>query len=372
MVSTVRHGGAAAYGACLLDMRRPGATVDGVQDHPDDGLPDDGLRADDSGGGPAPEGDLPFPGALGVDPEHPDPGCEHEWRNLLFLDEDEGLVCTRCGRDWALDEEDARDAVLALWHSTRRAVEDLHLRQERVTRIIEALTGTLRCHWCDRWSDDPDAFVAVGDRRGCPEHLGQLLAETVPADDGDVAVVTDWLTAALADDPGDVYPAWLAEKAAVEYPGLAGEGGPASGLGARRVVLADPWSGLLGTQPVLDVNAVARAVARLLELPAPTSRPGRALLLGTLALAVRAREQGGTANAEDLAELLLEAAPTGNRDRATVVLDLYRSEMQADGTVTGEMADDLVEALIGRAASEFAPAVIDATATDTPTGHDPR
>lgn len=339
-------------------------TVGDVQDRPEDAEQEEGAgrgKAPEPGPEAAPDeapGELPFAGALGIDPEQPDPGCEHDWRNIHFLEDDEGIACLRCGRAWAVDEGDNRDAVLTLWSSTRRAVEDLTLQQERLTRIVEELTGSVRCHWCQRWSDEHDEFVNVRRRRACPEHLGQLIGEVAPAEEDDIAAVQAWLRAVLATRTGDVYTAWLAEKAAVECPEIT-DGTDAAhlsidGIGGRGVELPEEWAHRLDLPTRTDVNTASTGVAKLLDLPYPISRPGRAFLLGTLARTLRAWETGAPLDAESLTATLMEAAPNGNRDRATVILDLYREEMQVDGTVTGEMADDLVEALIGRAASEFA------------------
>jgi hypothetical protein len=381
---TVPGRGGSAYGSRrLLDRRALPTTVVVMQDGTTPGHPgDDGEQQHeppqpDRTGEDSPDGEeLPFAGALGIDPDFPDPGCEHDWRNLHFLEDDEGLVCSRCGRAWAVDE-DTRDTVLTLWHSTRRAVEDLALGQERLNRIIEELTGVRRCHWCQSWSDDTEDFVEVNFRRCCPEHLGQLLAQVAPADEDDLAAVRDWLGRLLTEKAADVYTVWLAEKSVVECPELLEGATDSTGLtveaiGQRTVELPAEWAARIGTVPRTSVNALSAKVARLLDLPSPTSRAGRAFLVGTLARALRAAEKGEPLDAESLTEALLEAAPSGNRDRATIVLDLYREEMQVDGTVTGEMADDLVEALIGRAAAEFAPLVIHDTPETGPSDGDPR
>lgn len=345
----IRHG--------LLDSGTSRTTVTGVQDHPENDFRDEEDEPENDPAD-ADKGELSFIGALGVDPEQPDPGCTHDWRNLHFLEEDEGIACLRCGRAWSVDEDDSRDAVLTLWNSTKRAVEDLSLQQDRLTRIIEELTGSVRCHWCHHWSDDGDEFVTIGRRRACPEHLGQLVAEVAPAADDDLDALRLWLQDVLETRQGDIHAAWLAEKAAVECPELADETNAphlrADDIGARATHVPAPWAGVLGIPQDTDVNAVSAVVAGILDLPRPASRPGRAFLLGVLARALRAWELGAPLDAETLTATLMEAAPSGNRDRATIVLDLYRDEMQVDGVVTGEMADDLVEALIGRAASEFA------------------
>jgi hypothetical protein len=338
----------------LLDSDRWYATVVGVQDWPGpdehDDEPGSEEHAEFEGGG----GDLPFAGALGVDPEQPDPGCGHGWRNLQFLDEDEGIVCSRCTRAWSL-EDDARDAVLTLWDSTRRALDELTLQQARLIRIIEELTGSAHCHWCGRWEEGPEGFVAISTRRVCPEHLGQLLAEVAPIDSEDIGAVRRWLGQNLATNEGDVYALWLVEKSVVECPELLHGDFSVENIGNRTVELPPTWAEHLAVSTSSTVNTVSTAIASLLELPAPTSRAGRSFLLGTLARALWAARHEKALDADALTELLMEAAPSGTRDRATVVLDLYREEMQVDGTVTGVMADDLVEALIGRAGSELAP-----------------
>lgn len=336
-----------------------GVQDDPLGDHDGEALPDGRRPGEDPAGAtPGPDEELPFAGALGVDPDLPDPGCEHDWRNLHFLEDDEGIVCGRCRRLWEVDDTDARDTVLTLWQSTRRAVEELTLRQDRLSRIIEELTGSARCHWCDSWGDDPDHLVVVQRRRVCPEHVGQLLSAVAPVDDDDLEDARGWILSALEENTHDLYVTWLAENAVVECPELAAGPLAIEAIGARSVDIPAAWGARLGVGPRPNVNDLSTAVARLLELPAPTSRAGRAFLIGTLARALWAARLGDLLDAESLTGLLLEAAPSGNRDRATVVLDLYREEMQVDGTVTGEMADDLVEALLGRAGSELAPLVL--------------
>lgn len=340
--------------------------------------PSDASPDDESDGQPADAGtddgpfDFSFVGALGVDPDQPDPGCEHDWQNLHFVEDDEGIVCSRCGKGWSVDGDDTRDAVLTLWNSTRRAVADVTVQLGIVNRIIEELTGMVRCHWCQQWTDDADRLVDLVHRRACPEHVGQLVGDVSPAQSDEVRAAAAWLTSTLADGDGDVHAAWIAEKAAVECPDLAVGEVSIAAIGARPVTLPAAWERRLGLIGTVTVDRVTVAVARVLELPAPTSRAGRAFLLGTLALSLRATSTNAGKDAETLSEHLMEAAPVGNRDRATVILDLYRDEMQVDGTVTGEMADDLVEALLVRAAAEFAPLVLHATPETGAADTDPR
>lgn len=295
-----------------------------------------------------------FEGASGVDPDTPDPGCQHDWRNLAFVEPDEGLVCTRCDRVWAVDNDDARDAMLSLWHSTRRGLLQLQQTQDKLVVLVEALTGKVRCHWCDDW-DDAERLVTIDRRRACPEHLGSLLGSVVPVDDDEIEHAFDWLCSQLRERPGDLYAYWLADKAALECPDL--DDGPLDGFALGHAVVAtrSPWREVLRLGDEATVNDVIAAVARLLELPRPASRPGRNLLLGVLARTEWALHPGSVLSDELLPAVLLDAAPSNNRDRATVVLDLFRHEMPVDGTVSGDMADDLVEALVHRAAAELAP-----------------
>jgi len=342
---------------------------------PSDAWPDDESTGDGQPADAAPNdgsSDLSFVGALGVDPDQPDPGCEHDWQNLHFFEDDEGIVCSRCGKGWNVDDDDTRDAVLTLWNSTRRAVADVTVQLGIVNRIIEEITGMVRCHWCQQWTDDADRLVDLVGRRACPEHVGQLVGGVSPADPDETTAASAWLASMLVKGDGDIHAAWLAEKAAVECPDLAVGDATIAAVGARTVALPAAWAQRLGITGTGTVDRVAIAVAGVLELPAPTSRAGRAFLLGTLALSLRATSTTAGQDAETLSEHLMEAAPTGNRDRATVILDLYRDEMQVDGTVTGEMADDLVEALLVRAAAEFAPLVLHATPRTDAADTDPR
>jgi hypothetical protein len=127
----------------------------------------------------------------------------------------------------------------------------------------------------------------------------------------------------------------------------------AESTGEREVRTEGAWATLLGLDERSTINQLVRALCRLLELPVPVSRPGRTLLLGAVARAVRASEIRSLLDENILVEVLQEIVPSGNRGRATIVLDLYRGEIPEDGTLSGDMADDLVEALVVRMAAEF-------------------
>ena len=294
-----------------------------------------------------------FEGAAGVDPDMPDPGCQHDWRNLTFTEGDDGLVCTRCGRLWYIDDDDGRDAMLSLWHSTRRGLAKLEQTQEKLVALVEALTGKARCHWCDRW-DDEACLVVLGERRACPEHVGCLLGAVVPADDDELDHGFDWAAGMVLAQPSDLYSCWLADKAALECDALDRGSLDASLLSQNVVTTQDPWRSALRLGNEAAISDIVAAVAVLLELPRPVSRPGRNLLLGVLARTAMVSGLKPLMGDERLFDILLEAAPSTNRDRATVILDLFRHEMPEDGTVSGDMADDLVEAFVHRAAGELA------------------
>jgi hypothetical protein len=290
--------------------------------------------------------------AEGVDPDTPDPGCVHEWQHIQFIDEEDGdLACQRCGRIWVVDE-DPREAVLALWQSSRLGIRRLQRTVERLAAVVETVTGTAHCHWCDIWKDDQDGLVALGTRHACPEHIGQLLASKSPAEENELAAARAWFRDLR--DSRDLYAAWLEEKAAVECPELTEEDVEAEELGERIVATPGAWATLLGVGEATTVNQLVRATSRLLELPAPVSRPGRALILGCLARAQWAAALRSLMHEPILSEILQEAIPTENRERATVVLDLYRDDMPEEGTLAGDMADDLIEALVLRIAAELA------------------
>lgn len=311
--------------------------------------------SDDGDDTPSFEGDdaLWFEGAAGVDPDMPDPGCQHDWRNLAFAEGDDGLACTRCGRLWYVDDDDGRDALLSLWHSTRRGLAKLEQTQEKLVALVEALTGKARCHWCDRW-DDEDCLVVLAERRACPEHVGCLLGAVVPADDDELDYGFDWAAGMVLAQPTDLYSCWLADKTALECDALDRGALDAGLLGQTIVVTQDPWRRVLQLPDEAPLNDIVAAVAVLLELPRPVSRPGRNLLLGVLARTAMVSDLKPLLGDDQLPDILLEAAPSTNRDRATVVLDLFRHEMPEDGTVSGDMADDLVEAFVHRAAGELA------------------
>lgn len=289
--------------------------------------------------------------AEGVDPDAPDPGCVHEWQHIQFLDEEDGdLACGRCGRVWIV-EEDPREAMLALWQSSRLGLRRMQHKLDRIAALLETVTGTLHCHWCDLWQDDTDAVVPLGARHACPEHIGQLLATKSPLDERELAAARAWFRVLRTDT--ELYAAWLQEKAAIECPELPEHENEAEELGERIVTTDGAWATLLGVGEKSTVNQLVRATCRFLELPTPVSRPGRALILGCLARTEWAADVRSLLNEQILSEILQEAIPSENRERATVVLDLYRDDMPDGGTLDGDMADDLIEALVLRISAEL-------------------
>jgi hypothetical protein len=329
---------------------------------PCDGVDGDITRDPETGGEPveeavaraeaSPDGrTLWFDVAEGIDPDAPDPGCVHEWQHIQFLDEEDGdLACGRCGRVWIV-EEDPREAMLALWQSSRLGLRRMQHRLDRIAALLETVTGTLHCHWCDLWQDDTDALVPLGGRHACPEHIGQLLATKSPVDEREIAAARAWFRVLRTDT--ELYAAWLDEKAAVECPELPEHENEAEELGERIVATNGAWATLLGVGEESTVNQLVRATSRFLELPTPVSRPGRALILGCLARTEWAADVRSLLNEQILSEILQEAIPTENRERATVVLDLYRDDMPDGGTLAGDMADDLIEALVLRISAEL-------------------
>lgn len=329
-----------------MDTPRPQATVHGMQDDPDQ-EPTEAAGEDEEGR------TLWFDKAEGLEPGAPDPGCLHEWQHLGFADnEGEDLACHKCGRLWEVPEE-TRDALLTVWQSSLLALRRIERKLSRQAALLETMTGTVHCHWCDLWKEAGDGLVTIGRRSACPEHVGQMLDSLDEVDDEDMAAVSSWLKTLAAENPDSAYATWLQEKAMIECDDIPEELDLAESTGEREVRTEGAWATLLGLEERSTINQLVRALCRLLELPVPISRPGRTLLLGAVARAVRASEIRSLLDENILVEVLQEIVPTGNRGRATIVLDLYRGEIPEDGTLSGDMADDLVEALVVRMAAEL-------------------
>jgi hypothetical protein len=333
-----------------VDTDRDSPTVMGMQERPEDEQPGEEVPTGDTG---SPDGrTLWFDKAEGLDPGAPDPGCLHEWQHLSFSDdEDEDLLCHRCGRLWIV-EEDPREAMLTVWQSSRLGFHRISRRIDRLAGLLETMTGTVHCGWCDVWKEDGEGLVKLGSRHACPEHVGQLLS-SLPEAEEEHEDAERWLERLRANNPDDLYALWLHEKAVVECPELPESDTYAELVGEQTVRTEGAWATLLGLGDLATVNQVVRNVSRFLELPVPVSRPGRTLILGAIARGAWAAEIRSLLDETILTEILQEIVPTENRERATVVLDLYRGEIPEDGTLSGDMADDLVEALVVRMAAEL-------------------
>lgn len=329
-----------------MDTVAAGTTVETMQETPEeDGVPEEPETSPDGR-------TLWFDKAEGLDPDTPDPGCLHEWQHLTFGEaEEDDLVCRRCGRIWMVGE-DPREALLTVWQASRVGFHRIQRKLDRLANLLETMTGTSHCHWCDLWKDEEDGLVRIGCRRACPEHVGQLVSSLGDVDE-EHADAQAWLTKLHEENPRNLYAAWLQEKALVECPEIRPGATDAEAAGEREVETPGAWATLLGLGETSTVNQLVRATSRFLDLPVPVSRPGRALLLGAVARAVWAAELRSLLDESILTELLQEIVPTENRERATVILDLYRGEIPEDGTLSGDMADDLVEALVVRIAAEL-------------------
>jgi len=333
-------------GRILLDTPTRLPTVHPMQDDPEQ-EPADPAERDEEGR------TLWFDKAEGLEPGAPDPGCLHDWQHLGFADnENEDLACHKCGRLWEVPEE-TREALLTVWQSSLMALRRIERKMNRQAALLETMTGTVHCHWCDLWKEAGDGMVTIGRRSACPEHVGQMLDSLADIDEDDMDEVRAWLDTLRSENPDNAYAVWLQEKALIECDDIPEDPDTAERTGEREVRTEGAWATLLGLEETSTVNQLVHSLCRLLELPVPVSRPGRTLLLGAIARAVRAAEIRSLLDENILGEVLQEIVPTGNRGRATIVLDLYRGEIPEDGTLSGDMADDLVEALVVRMAAEL-------------------
>lgn len=269
-----------------------------------------------------------------------DPGCAHPWYRLDFVEDNQGLGCSQCGRAWLLeDEEDAQDALLVTWQSARLAFEQL---QERHDRLAEALSHVLplrHCRACDAWASE-DQLARVGPYAACVTHLGALAARE--AGDPDIVdSVAEQLgsyaaSQALADH-------WLVERNIADWSELRVYlGRDDETFSAAAVNVPELIAARLGVSPRSSMSELVGALATALDLPAPLSRPGSVFLLGILAEYHAARGESGDAVVE-------RAFPVHRTHRAVVVIDLCRDDIPEDASFTGDMADDLVRMLAGRA-----------------------
>lgn len=285
--------------------------------------------------------------ACGVDPDQTDPSCEHPYTHLGFDSDDNGLECALCGESWSTDGSTA--SVLAVWQSCRVAIVEQRERNDALASVLASISGQTWCVHCGRWGV-PEFFVVLDGVTLCRDHVGPYYRLNY-ADVDDESLV-QWLTSLVGEQGCSVDDAWIIERVCSEYNPEISEYFDNTNSGSIRVNLCDEVAATLEVEKDTTIRDVANATAKVLGLPMPASRPGRALVVGLLAKSY-STILDSYSNYSDLTELdadsltieLHQTVPSRGIDRATAVLDLYRDEIQEDATVNGELADSLLEAL---------------------------
>lgn len=285
--------------------------------------------------------------ACGVDPDRTDPSCEHPYTHLGFDADDNGLECALCGESWSTDNSTA--SVLAVWQSCRVAIVEQRERNDALSSVLASISGQTWCVHCGKWGV-PELFVVLDEVTLCGEHVGPYYRLNY-ADVDDESLVR-WLTSLIGEKGCSVHDAWLIERACSEYNPEISEYFDNVNSGSIRVVLCNEIKAILKIEKDTTIRNVANATAKVLGLPVPASRPGRALVLGLLAKSYSTTidsyynsNNGVELDSDALTIELHQTVPSRGIDRATAVLDLYRDEIQEDATVNGELADSLLEAL---------------------------
>lgn len=306
-------------------------------DDADDGDNDDDDDADDDD-----DGDESF--------GYSDPGCEHSWKHLVFFGDNPDLLCARCGREWDVTDEPGQ-ALNAVWNSARLGFESAQIRHDRLAAVVETMTGMVRCHVCERWSS-PEEIVTLSTGRACPEHLGLLLDADSSIGD-EIHEVTDWLQQRIKRD-ADLYSVWLLMRAATDCDELDDEVDVGRDwMEQTTVTLSTEVSRALELSRLVTVWEAVERFSEQLELPTPNTTAARVVLLGVLARAEWAYRNLGAVTEEVLAEVSSEAVPAHGMIRALAVIDLYRDDLPNDGILTVDAINDLVSALVSRAASRL-------------------
>lgn len=326
-----------------MDRDAAAVTVDVVEPLPD---PESEPYTGDE------DDDIWFAPVTGSDPDTLDPGCVHFWENLTLTDEYDSLLCTKCGKVWTVYDDQARDALLTVWESTRMALARVTRRQDNMAALVGALIDSASCRWCETWTDVDD-LISLGDVRACPEHVGAVLDMTRPAEADEVTDARQWAESLFDTGTGDMYALWLVDKLLVDCPGIqSGE------LNSRRisrapVITSARWNSALGLETVTRVHEIVRSVAGFLNVAVPGSHAGRNLLLGILARAERTWSAATPTSAEEIEYALQVIVPVNGRDRATAVLDLLRHEMPDDASINGNMVDDMLDAFLQSTAEDI-------------------
>ena len=297
--------------------------------------------------------------ACGVDPDQTDPSCEHPYTHLGFDSDDNGLECALCGESWSTDGSTA--SVLAVWQSCRVALVEQRERNDALASVLASISGQTWCTHCGKWGV-PELFVVLDGVALCREHVGSYYRLNY-ADVDDNSLV-QWLTSLVGERGCSVNDAWIIERVCSEYNPEISEYFNNTNSGDISVDLCAEVAETLKVDKNATIRNVANATARVLGLPIPASRPGRALVLGLLAKSYSTMldsysnfSNDAELDADELTIELHQAVPSRGIDRATAVLDLYRDEIQEDATVNGELADSLLEAL-AQSSAAILPAMI--------------
>ena len=273
--------------------------------------------------------------------------CNHDWWELDFIQDGSGLACSDCDRVWELVVQDQvnievlPDAIQTIWQSAKQAIAESKVRYQELEQVLRSRLGLDICDVCEKWLPQEEIIVLAG-HKICPDDGGNMidhLHDEVKAEFYEE--IQNWFNKLSYYGP-DPKKRWMFEKQLVACPGLMDlliEPELDSPID-----LSNEMKAYLELEVEnLSLEELAIVVSNKLSLDKPTTRIGKAWLLGILYESLNVREPK---NLEfDICDYVnpLDAAA-----RAALAIDIAAQAMPEGTEFSMDLADSLLEAITHR------------------------
>lgn len=228
------------------------------------------------------------------------PECEHPWASLVLIEgqwQPAAMVCEECGGRWDMadgDVEERLEATSAALVALAKAASTRQAETEQRLFMLERYLGTHlgagRCDFCDALVPAASMMAVGTEISVCAEHVPEAIGHMLEGPDRARALraASIWIHGWQVP-PADLRKVRIAAGLAAltnshPLPGDALE----CAADTADVVIHGRLAAFLGVPPQTTVMAVLQALAGRLDVSAPRTAPGRALLITLLCALDRA------------------------------------------------------------------------------------
>jgi hypothetical protein len=273
--------------------------------------------------------------------------CGHDWWELDFIQDGSGLACSDCNKVWELIVDDQvnlevlPDAIQTIWQSSKQAIAELKVKYQEIELILQQKLGLELCDVCEHWFSKEEIVTLAG-HKICPDDGGNMIDHLY--DDVRAEYYEDihnWFNELSYYGP-DPKKRWMFEKQLISCPGL-----------IDLLIEPDLDSNITLTPEMMlylgseiesyTLEDLAIVVSKKLSLDLPSTRLGKAWLLGILqeSLNIRQPEKPDF----DVCDYVNPLDPAA---RAALAIDIAAQAMPEGTEFSVELADSLLEAITHR------------------------